>query len=79
MISLELALLDLAEMQAMRHIPMTMADWEEIKWIFNIILWDCEVLKDNGKISAEVAKLHAETEFENYRIIQDSIYISDFE
>ena len=42
-------------------------------------LWDHEVLKDNGKISAEMAKLHAETEFEKYRIIQDKKYISDFD
>lgn len=72
------AYLDLAEMQAMRHIPMTMSDWEERLNGF-LILWDHEVLKDNGKISAEMAKLYAETEFEKYRIIQDRIYISDFD
>lgn len=72
------AYLDLAEMQAMRHIPMTMSDWEERLNGF-LKLWDHEVLKDNGKISAEMAKLHAETEFEKYRIIQDEIYISDFD
>lgn len=72
------AYLDLAEMQAMRHIPMTMADWEERLNGF-LKLWDHEVLKDNGKISAEMAKLHAETEFEKYRIVQDKIYISDFD
>ena len=72
------AYLDLAEMQAMRHIPMTMADWEERLNGF-LKLWDHEVLKDNGKITAEMAKLHAETEFEKYRIIQDQIYISDFD
>lgn len=72
------AYLDLAEMQAMRHIPMTMSDWEERLNGF-LTLWDHEVLKDNGKISAEMAKLHAETEFEKYRIIQDRIYISDFD
>lgn len=72
------AYLDLAEMQAMRHIPMTMADWEERLNGF-LKLWDHEVLKDNGKILAEMAKLHAETEFEKYRIIQDRIYISDFD
>lgn len=72
------AYLDLAEMQAMRHIPMTMADWEERLNGF-LKLWDHEVLKDNGKITAEVAKLHAETEFEKYRITQDQIYISDFD
>ena len=72
------AYLDLAEMQAMRHIPMTMSDWEERLNGF-LTLWDHEVLKDNGKISAEMAKLHAETEFEKYRIIQDRTYISDFD
>ena len=72
------AYLDLAEMQAMRHIPMIMSDWEERLNGF-LTLWDHEVLKDNGKISAEMAKLHAETEFEKYRIIQDRIYISDFD
>jgi len=72
------AYLDLAEMQAMRHIPMTMADWEERLNGF-LKLWDHDVLKDNGKVSAEMAKLHAETEFEKYRIIQDQIYISDFD
>ena len=72
------AYLDLAEMQAMRHIPMTMADWEDRLNGF-LKLWDHEVLKDNGKISAEMAKLHAETEFEKYRIIQDQVYISDFD
>lgn len=72
------AYLDLAEMQAMRHIPMTMEDWEERLNGF-LKLWDHEILKDNGKISAEMAKLHAETEFEKYRVVQDQIYISDFD
>ena len=72
------AYLDLAEMQAMRHIPMTMEDWEERLNGF-LTLWDHDVLKYNGKISAEMAKIHAETEFEKYRIVQDKIYISDFD
>ena len=72
------AYLDLAEMQAMRHIPMTMEDWEKRLNGF-LTLWDHEILKDNGKISAEMAKLHAETEFEKYRIVQDKKYISDFD
>ena len=72
------AYLDFAEMQAMRHIPMTMDDWEKRLDGF-LKLWDHEVLKDNGKISSEMAKLHAETEFEKYRIIQDKNYISDFD
>ena len=72
------AYLDLAEMQAMRHIPMTMEDWEERLNGF-LTLWDHDVLKDNGKISAEMVKIHAETEFEKYRIVQDKIYVSDFD
>ena len=72
------AYLDLAEMQAMRHIPMTMADWEERLNGF-LKLWDRDILKDNGKISTEMAKIHAETEFEKYRIVQDHIYVSDFD
>ena len=72
------AYLDLAEMQAMRHIPMTMEDWEKRLNGF-LTLWDHEILKNNGKISAEMAKLHAKTEFEKYRIIQDQKYISDFD
>ena len=72
------AYLDLAEMQAMRHIPMTMEDWEKRLNGF-LILWDHDILKDNGKVSAEMAKLHAETEFEKYRVVQDKKYISDFD
>lgn len=70
--------LDMAEMQANRHIPMTMKDWEERLNGF-LRLWDREVLKDNGKISTELAKIHAETEFEKYRVVQDRLYKSDFD
>ena len=55
-----------------------MADWEERLNGF-LTLWDHNILQDNGKISAEMAKLHAETEFEKYRVIQDKNYISDFD
>lgn len=72
------AYLDLAEAQAKRHIPMTMADWEERLNGF-LTLWDREVLKDNGKITEAMAKLHAETEFEKYRVVQDRLYKSDFD
>lgn len=72
------AYLDLAEMQAMRHIPMTMADWEERLNGF-LRLWNPDMLKDAGKISAELAKAKAETEFEKYRIVQDQLYLSDFD
>lgn len=70
--------LDFAEMQTIRHIPMTMADWETRLNSF-LTLWDHNVLQDNGKISAEMAKLKAETEFEKFRIIQDQQYLSDFD
>ena len=70
--------LDMAEMQANRHIPMTMKDWEE-KLNGFLRLWDREILKDNGKVSAELAKIHAETEFEKYRVVQDRLYKSDFD
>lgn len=72
------AYLDLAELQAKRHIPMTMADWEERLNRF-LKVWDHEILKDKGKISAEMAKIHAESEFEKYRIVQDALYQSDFD
>ncbi|MFV0554161.1 MAG: virulence RhuM family protein [Mangrovibacterium sp.] len=72
------AYLDMAEVQAERHIPMTMEDWEKRLNGF-LTLWDREVLQDNGKVTAELAKLHAETEFEKYRIIQDGLYESDFD
>lgn len=72
------AYLDMAEAQAERRIPMTMADWETRLNGF-LTLWDREVLQDSGKISAELAKLHAETEFEKYRVIQDRLYKSDFD
>ena len=70
--------LDMAEMQANRHIPMTMKDWEERLNGF-LKLWDREILKDNGKVSAELAKIYAETEFEKYRVVQDRLYRSDFD
>ena len=72
------AYLDLAELQAIRHIPMTMEDWETRLNGF-LTLWNPEVLKDAGRISAELAKTKAETEFEKYRIVQDRLYQSDFD
>jgi len=72
------AYLDFAEVQAIRHIPMTMADWEtRLNGFLN--LWDKDVLQDAGRISAELAKAKAETEFEKYRIVQDRLYLSDFD
>ncbi len=72
------AYLDMAEMLAMRKIPMTMADWEERLGGF-LNLWDREILQDAGRVNAELAKTHAETEFEKYRIVQDRLFESDFD
>lgn len=72
------AYLDMAEVQAMRRIPMTMQDWEKRLAGF-LKLWDREVLQDAGKVSAELAKTHAESEFEKYRMVQDRKYVSDFD
>ena len=72
------AYLDMAEMQAMRKIPMTMQDWEKRLSGF-LQLWDREILKDAGKVTAELAKAYAESEFEKYRIVQDRIFESDFD
>ncbi len=70
--------LDFAEMQANRNIPMTMEDWA--KHLDRILTaTEHEILTDAGKISMEVAKAHAETEWEKYRIIQDRLYRSDFD
>lgn len=72
------AYLDMAEVQAMRRIPMTMADWEERLGGF-LKLWDRDILQDADKVSAELAKAHAESEFEKYRIVQDRLFESDFD
>lgn len=72
------AYLDMAELQAMRKIPMTMEDWEKRLSGF-LQLWDRDILNDSGKVTAELAKEHAETEFEKYRIIQDRLFTSDFD
>ena len=70
--------LDFAEMQANRNIPMTMEDWA--RHLDRILTaTEHEILTNAGKISMEVAKEHAETEWEKYRIIQDRIYQSDFD
>lgn len=72
------AYLDMAEMQAMRKIPMTMEDWEQRLNGF-LQLWDREILCDAGKVTAELAKTHAESEFEKYRLVQDRLFESDFD
>ncbi len=70
--------LDFAESQAMRHIPMTMQDWEE-KLNGFLTLMDRDILQNSGKISAQMAKLHALTQFEQFRPSQDATYLSDFD
>lgn len=72
------AYLDIAEDMAQRQIPMTMADWEERLNRF-IAATDREILQDAGKVTAEIAKAHAISEFEKYRIVQDRLYESDFD
>ncbi|MGN0674003.1 MAG: virulence RhuM family protein [Anaerovoracaceae bacterium] len=72
------AYLDFAESMTLRHIPLTMQDWEKRLNGF-IEMFDYGILKDAGKVSAEIAKLHAETEFEKYRVIQDRTFMSDYD
>ena len=72
------AYLDIAEDMAQRKIPMTMQDWEARLNRF-IEATDREVLQDAGKVTAEIAKAHAESEFEKYRIVQDRLFESDFD
>ena len=70
--------LDYAELQAQRHIPMSMEDWA--KRLDGFLEFNGnEILTGPGKISAEEAKLHAETEYEKYRIVQDRLFQSDFD
>ncbi len=70
--------LDYATRQARRHIPMTMADWASKLDAF-LQFNDAEILQDKGKVTAAIAKAFAESEFEQYRIIQDRLYQSDFD
>lgn len=72
------AYLDIAEDMAIRQIPMTMEDWEHRLNKF-IEATDREILQNAGKVTAEIAKAHAESEFEKYRIIQDRLFESDFD
>lgn len=70
--------LDYATRQARRHIPMTMEDWASKLDAF-LQFNDAEVLQDKGKVTAAIAKAFAESEFEQYRLIQDRLYQSDFD
>ena len=72
------AYLDVAEDMALRKIPMTMQDWETRLNRF-LAATDREVLQDAGKVTAEIARAHAESEFEKYRIVQDRLFESDFD
>ena len=72
------AYLDFAESMTLRHIALTMQDWEKRLNSF-IEMFDYGILQDAGKVTAEIAKLHAETEFEKYRVIQDRLFMSDFD
>ena len=72
------AYLDFAESMTLRHIPLTMRDWETRLNGF-IQMFEYGLLKDSGKVTAEIAKLYAETEFEKYRVIQDKLFLSDFD
>ena len=70
--------LDYAELQAERHIPMTMEDWATRLDGF-LEFNGTELLIGAGKVSAEQARLHAESEFEKYRIVQDRLFVSDYD
>ena len=72
------AYLDIAEDMAIRQIPMTMEDWEGRLNRF-IEATDREILQNAGKVTAEIARVHAESEFEKYRVIQDHLFESDFD
>lgn len=70
--------LDFAESMAIRKIPLTMEDWEKRLNSF-IEMFEYGLLKDAGRVTAEIARLHAESEFEKFRVIQDQIYLSDYD
>lgn len=70
--------LDYATRQARRHISMTMEDWAPKLDVF-LQFNNAEILHDKGKVTAAIAKAFAESEFEQYRVIQDRLYQSDFD
>ncbi len=72
------AYLGVAEDMAQRKIPMTMHDWETRRKRF-IESTDRAVLQDAGKVTAEIARARAESEFEKFRIVQDRLFESDFD
>jgi len=72
------AYLDLAEDRARRNIPMTMEDWAKRLDLF-LAFSERAILQDKRKVTAEIAKIHAESEFEKYRLVQDRLFESDFD
>ncbi len=72
------AYLDLAEDRAKRHIPMTMDDWAKRLDKF-LEADDRDILQNSGKVTAQIAKSFAESEFEKYRVVQDRLFESDFD
>lgn len=72
------AYLDLAEDRARRKIPMTMEDWAKRLDLF-LEFDERNILLDKGNVAAEIARTHAESEFEKYRIVQDGLFESDFD
>jgi len=70
--------LELAEERARRKIPMTMEDWAKRLDLF-LEFDDRDILRDSGKVMAQIAKEFAESEFEKYRIVQDRLFESDFD
>lgn len=72
------AYLDIAEDMALRKIPMTMQDWE-LRLNRFIELTDRKILQSAGAVTAEIAKAHAQSEFEKYRSVQDQLFESDFD
>ena len=73
-----MAYLEFAEFQAERQIPMSQNDWKNRLDLF-LQASGTELLSDSGKVSALEAKIHAESEFEKYRIVQDKLFESDFD
>ena len=70
--------LDYAERQEKRHVPMTMEDWASKLDVF-LKMNDEDILVDKGKVTHEIAKAFAESEYEKYRVVQDKLYESDFD
>lgn len=70
--------LDFASRQAQKRVPMSMQQWQEKLDAF-LLFNEEQVLADAGKVKASVAKAFAENEYDQYRVIQDQRYRSDFD